>query len=191
VKRNGTVFPFCLTSKSIPQYETIYSLRPVSTRAFCGAESRTIFTGNALCPCSFNTAKASLDVHCLWKLSSWRFPSRQKCSSGNRPLHVSPCKRISATKICITLKLVKKHYKFVIKPFHKKSVPFYKRHRFVSDPSDILYGWICELGNIGTVCTVFKYVSLQKRYPKLLITLGTDFEVGQKRKTVPFHFWNE
>jgi hypothetical protein len=44
------------------------------------------------------------------------------------------------------------------------------------------------LGNIGTVCTVFKYISLQKRYPKLLIKSGTDFEVGQKRKTVPFHF---
>jgi hypothetical protein len=56
-------------------------------------------------------------------------------------------------------------------------------HRF---NGDIRYGWICELGNIGTVCTVFKYVSLQKRYPKLLIKLGTDFEVGQKRKIVPF-----
>jgi hypothetical protein len=44
------------------------------------------------------------------------------------------------------------------------------------------------LGNIGTVCTVFKYVSLQKRYPKLLIKLGTDFEVGQKWKIVPFRF---
>jgi hypothetical protein len=43
-------------------------------------------------------------------------------------------------------------------------------------------------GNIGTVCTVFKYVLLQKRYPKLLIKLGTDFEVGQKRKTVPYRF---
>jgi hypothetical protein len=44
------------------------------------------------------------------------------------------------------------------------------------------------LGNIGTVCTVFKYVSLQKPYPKLLIKLGTNFEVGQKQKTVPFRF---
>jgi hypothetical protein len=44
------------------------------------------------------------------------------------------------------------------------------------------------LGNIGTVCTVFKYVSLQKRYPKLLIKLGTDFEVVQKWKIVPFRF---
>jgi hypothetical protein len=44
------------------------------------------------------------------------------------------------------------------------------------------------LGNIATVCTVFKYVSLQKRYPKLLIKLGTDFEVGEKRKIIPFHF---
>jgi hypothetical protein len=38
------------------------------------------------------------------------------------------------------------------------------------------------------VCTVFKYVSLQKRYPKLLIKLGTDFEIGQKWKTDPFRF---
>jgi hypothetical protein len=82
-------------------------------------------------------------------------------------------------------------YKTVPKSFRKKSVPFYKRYRFVSDPFDIRYGWICELGNIGTVCTVFKYVLLQKRYLKLLIKLGTDFEVGQKRKTVSFHFWNE
>jgi hypothetical protein len=44
------------------------------------------------------------------------------------------------------------------------------------------------LGNIGTVCIVFKYVSLQKRYPKLLIKLGTDFEVGQKWKIVQFRF---
>jgi hypothetical protein len=44
------------------------------------------------------------------------------------------------------------------------------------------------LGNIGTGCTVFKYVSLQHRCPKLLIKLGTDFEVGQKWKTVPFRF---
>jgi hypothetical protein len=28
---------------------------------------------------------------------------------------------------------------------------------------------------------------LQKHYQKLLIKLGTDFEVRQKRKTVPFH----
>jgi hypothetical protein len=40
------------------------------------------------------------------------------------------------------------------------------------------------LGNIGTVCTVFKYVSLQKRYPKLLIKLEMDFEAGQKWKTI-------
>jgi hypothetical protein len=38
------------------------------------------------------------------------------------------------------------------------------------------------------VCIVFKYVSLQKRCPKLLIKLGTDFEVGEKQKTVPFRF---
>jgi hypothetical protein len=38
------------------------------------------------------------------------------------------------------------------------------------------------------VCTVLKYVSLQKRYLKLLIKFGTDFEVRQKRKTVPFRF---
>jgi hypothetical protein len=36
------------------------------------------------------------------------------------------------------------------------------------------------------VSTVFEYVLLQKRYPKLLIKLETDFEVGQKWKTVPF-----
>jgi hypothetical protein len=42
--------------------------------------------------------------------------------------------------------------------------------------------WVC------TVCTVFKYISLQKRYPKLLIKFGTDFEVGQKQETVPFRF---
>jgi hypothetical protein len=41
-------------------------------------------------------------------------------------------------------------------------------------------------GNIVTVCTVFKYVSLQKRHPKLLIKLGTDFEVGKNGN--PFHF---
>jgi hypothetical protein len=44
------------------------------------------------------------------------------------------------------------------------------------------------LKNIGTICTVFKYLSLQKRCPKLLIKLGTDFEVWQKWKTVPFRF---
>jgi hypothetical protein len=128
--------------------------------------------------------------------------------------NVSPCKRISVMKIRFTLKLQKsvtksfckksvpfyKRYRFnsfyteiakksVTKSFRKKSVPFYKHYRFVSAPFDIRYGWIYELGNIGTAkCTVFKYVSLQKCYPKLLIKLGTDFEVGQKRKTVPFHF---
>jgi hypothetical protein len=76
----------------------------------------------------------------------------------------------------------------LVKSFRKKSVPFYKHYRFVSDPFDIR----CDTAEyIGTVCTVFKYVLLQKHYPKLLIKLGTDFEVGQKRKTVPFHFWNE
>jgi hypothetical protein len=48
------------------------------------------------------------------------------------------CKRISVAKICFTLKLQKKalqiHYKTVPKSFRKKSVPFYKRYRFVSDP---------------------------------------------------------
>jgi hypothetical protein len=97
-------------------------------------------------------------------------------------IKVSPWKWISVTKIRFTLKLQKKH---ITKWFCKKSVPFYKRYRFISDPFDIRYSWICELGKIGTVYTVFKYVSLQKRYPKLLIKLGTDFEVEQKRKTVP------
>jgi hypothetical protein len=76
----------------------------------------------------------------------------------------SPCKRKSATKIRLTLKLPKKHYKFVTKLFHKKSIPFYKRYRFVSDPFDIRYGWICELGNIGTVCTVFNPFSARTRH---------------------------
>jgi hypothetical protein len=47
------------------------------------------------------------------------------------------------------------------------------------------------LGNIRTVCTVFKYVSLQRRFPKLLIKLGTDFEVGGgggKWKNIMFGF---
>jgi hypothetical protein len=101
------------------------------------------------------------------------------------------CKRISVTKIRFTMKLQKS----IPKSFCKKSVPFYKCYSFVSDPFDIRYGWICELGNIGTVCTVFKYVSLQKRkrYPKLLIKLGMDFEVGDKteNRSVSFHFWDE
>jgi hypothetical protein len=33
--------------------------RPVSTRAFCGAESRAVFTGNGHGPCSFNSDEAS------------------------------------------------------------------------------------------------------------------------------------
>jgi hypothetical protein len=80
------------------------------------------------------------------------------------------------------------HYKTVPKSLRKKSVPFYKCHRFISDPFDIRYGGICELGNIGMACTVLKYVSLQKPYPKLFIKLGTNFEVGQKWKTAPFRF---
>jgi hypothetical protein len=83
------------------------------------------------------------------------------------------------TKICFTLKLQKKS-------FRKKSVPFYKHYRFVSDPFDIRYDWICKLGNIGMVCTVFKYISLKKRYLKLLIKLGTDFEVGKNGKRFRF-----
>jgi hypothetical protein len=86
-------------------------------------------------------------------------------------------------KICFTLKLQKLQNRSV-NPFRilrrngkwKRSVLQTLQIRFRS-----VWHWL-RLGNIGTVCTVFKYVSLQKRYPKLLIQLGTDFEVGQKHE---------
>jgi hypothetical protein len=94
--------------------------------------------------------------------------------------NVSLCKRISVTKIRFSLKLQKSVTNLLQNHSVRKAFHFTN----VTDSFHIHYGWICELGNIGMVCTVFKYVSLQKRYPKLLIKLGTDFEVGQKRKTL-------
>jgi hypothetical protein len=55
--------------RSVQLYGALKHLRYVSTRAFCGMESGkprpAVLTGNGYCCCSFNRARAFLDVHCL------------------------------------------------------------------------------------------------------------------------------